>query len=91
MRKGDDLITFIVPKVEKIRGLNLPDPHGPAQACSGKALPLPFTFFSNSVQDLVNAACTRNVNLVVCGFNSRVENKVRHKKLCQPTRHDVGY
>ena len=42
MRKGDDLTTFIVPKVEKIRSLNLRDPQGPAQACSGKALPLPF-------------------------------------------------
>ena len=38
MRKGDDLIAFIVPKVEKIRGLNLPDPHGLAQACSGTDL-----------------------------------------------------
>jgi hypothetical protein len=32
---GEDLATFIVPKVEKIRSLNLPDPQGPAQACSG--------------------------------------------------------
>jgi hypothetical protein len=37
---GDDLTTFIVPKVEKLRSLNLPDPQGPAQACSGKTLPL---------------------------------------------------
>jgi hypothetical protein len=29
-----------VPNVKKIRGLNLPDPHGPVQACSGTALPL---------------------------------------------------
>ena len=28
-----------MPKVEKIRSLNLPDPQGPVQACSGKALP----------------------------------------------------
>jgi hypothetical protein len=28
VRKGDDLTTFIVPKVEKIRSLNLPDPLG---------------------------------------------------------------
>jgi hypothetical protein len=27
-----------VPNVKKIRGLNLPDPHGPVQACSGKFL-----------------------------------------------------
>jgi hypothetical protein len=26
---------LLVPKVKKIRGLNLPDPHGPVQACSG--------------------------------------------------------
>jgi hypothetical protein len=39
MRKGDDLTTFIVPKVEKIRSLNLPDPQGPTQACSGKNVP----------------------------------------------------
>ena len=38
---GDDLITFVVPKVEKIRSPNLPNPQGPAQACSGKTLPLP--------------------------------------------------
>jgi hypothetical protein len=38
VREGDDLTTFIVPKVEKIRRLNLPDPQGPAQACSGKIL-----------------------------------------------------
>ena len=41
MRKGDDPTTFIVPKVEKIRSLNLPDPQGPAQACSRKTLALP--------------------------------------------------
>ena len=29
MRKGDDLITFIVPKVKKIRSLNLPEALGP--------------------------------------------------------------
>jgi hypothetical protein len=40
VRKGDDLTTFIVPKVEKIRRLDLPDPQGPVQACSGKTLPL---------------------------------------------------
>jgi hypothetical protein len=39
VRKGDDISTFIVPKVENIRSLNLPDPQGPAQACSGKTLP----------------------------------------------------
>ena len=41
MRKGNDLTTVIVPKVEKIRSFNLPDPQGPAQACSGKTLLLP--------------------------------------------------
>ena len=35
MRKADDLH---VPNVKKIRGLNLPDPQGPVQACSGTAL-----------------------------------------------------
>ena len=38
MRKGDDLTIFTVPKVEKIQSLNLPDPQGPARACSGKTL-----------------------------------------------------
>jgi hypothetical protein len=37
--------TFIVPKVEKIRSLNLPDLQGPAQACSGKPLPLPLLWY----------------------------------------------
>ena len=36
--KGDDITTFIVPNVEKIRSLNLLYPQGPAQACSGKTL-----------------------------------------------------
>jgi hypothetical protein len=38
-RKGDDLTTFIVPKVEKIRTLNLREPQEPSQAFSGIALP----------------------------------------------------
>jgi hypothetical protein len=38
--RGDDLTTFIVPKVMKIQSLNLPDPQGPVQACSGTTLPL---------------------------------------------------
>jgi hypothetical protein len=38
---NDDLITFVVPKVEKIRSPSLPDPQGPAQVRSGKTLPLP--------------------------------------------------
>jgi hypothetical protein len=29
---------LLVPNVKKIRGLNIPDPHGPVQACSGTAL-----------------------------------------------------
>jgi hypothetical protein len=41
VRKGDDLTTFIVPKVEKIL-----EPQEPRQACSGK--PLPFTEAVNS-------------------------------------------
>ena len=38
MRKGDDLTTFIVPKVEKIRGLNLPEPLGPPRPVAGQLL-----------------------------------------------------
>jgi hypothetical protein len=38
--KADDLTTLIVPNLKKILNLNLPDPHGPMQACSGIALPL---------------------------------------------------
>jgi hypothetical protein len=34
---------LLVPNVKKIRGLNLPDPHVPVQACSGTALLLLFT------------------------------------------------
>jgi hypothetical protein len=39
VRKGDDLTTLIVLKVEKIRSPNLPDLQGHAQACSGNTLP----------------------------------------------------
>ena len=35
MSKGDDLTTVIVPKADKIRSLNLPDPQGPAQPVAG--------------------------------------------------------
>ena len=42
MPKGDDLTTFIVPEVMKIRSLNLPDPQVPVQACSRNTLPSPF-------------------------------------------------
>jgi hypothetical protein len=31
---------LLVQNVKKIRGLNLPDPHVPVQACSGAPLPL---------------------------------------------------
>ena len=35
MRKGDDLTTFIVPKVKNIRSLNLPEPLGPPRPVAG--------------------------------------------------------
>jgi hypothetical protein len=47
VRKGDGLTTFMVPKVEKIRSLNLAGPQGPAQACSGKRLFLQLCTFWN--------------------------------------------
>jgi hypothetical protein len=53
VRKGDDLTTFIVPKVEKIRSLNLPDHQGPAQASSGKTLPL-YVSFGEVIMSLKN-------------------------------------
>jgi hypothetical protein len=34
--KGDDLTTFTVPKVEKIRSLNLPEPQGRLRPVAGK-------------------------------------------------------
>jgi hypothetical protein len=36
VRKGDDLTTFIVPKVEKIRSLNLRIPKGLLRPGAGK-------------------------------------------------------
>ena len=36
MRKGDDLTTFVVPKVEKIRSLNLRIPRGLLRPVAGK-------------------------------------------------------
>jgi hypothetical protein len=35
VRKGDDLTTFIVPKVKKIRSLNLPETLGPPRPGAG--------------------------------------------------------
>ena len=35
MRKGDDLTTFTVLKVKKIRNLNLPEPLGPPRPVAG--------------------------------------------------------
>jgi hypothetical protein len=43
VRKGDDLTTFIVPKVKKIRSLNLPEPHGPPQPVARQLYLLPYT------------------------------------------------
>jgi hypothetical protein len=52
VRKGDDLTTFIVPNVEKIRE--------PSQACSG--VPLPFTSSSTEVKStLLKALKARRV------------------------------
>ena len=39
MRKGEDLNTFIVPKVKKIWNLNLPEPLGPPRPVAGTPLP----------------------------------------------------
>jgi hypothetical protein len=33
-----NLYNLCVSNIKKFRGLNLPDPHGPVQACSGTAL-----------------------------------------------------
>ena len=60
MRKGDDLTTFIAPKVEKIRNLILPDPQGPAQACSGNSLP--FTL------PVMNTSFSHTLLIVKCFF-----------------------
>jgi hypothetical protein len=35
VRKGDDLTAFIVPKIKKIRSLNLPEPLGPPRPVAG--------------------------------------------------------
>jgi hypothetical protein len=59
VRKGDDLTTFIVPKVEKIRSLNLPDPQGPAQASSGRTLPVPYFGMSAELRIEVLLDATR--------------------------------
>ena len=69
MRKGDDLTTFIVPKVEKIRSLNLPDPQGPVQACSGKALPL--SSFQSLIDTLFSGVCLFSSLLVELSDNTR--------------------
>jgi hypothetical protein len=47
VRRSDDLTTFIVPKVEKIRSLDLPDLQGPFRACS-RAKPLPYLINNNN-------------------------------------------
>jgi hypothetical protein len=38
VRKGDDLTTFIVPKVKKIQSLNLPELLGPPRPVEGHHL-----------------------------------------------------
>jgi hypothetical protein len=68
VRKGDDLTTFIVPKVEKIRSLNLPDPQGLAQTCNGKTLPLPFSpDNSPAPQKLLWLFTTAHENVIMKG------------------------
>jgi hypothetical protein len=44
---------LLAPNVKKIRGLNLPDPHGPVQACSGSAL----LYFTLSQQPNAGQEC----------------------------------
>jgi hypothetical protein len=56
VHNGDDLTTFIVPNVEKIRSLDLPDPQRPVQARSAKTLPLPFL-------DLYPVTCKKCVDV----------------------------
>ena len=53
MRKGDNLTTFIVPKVKKIRSLNLPEPLGPPRPVEGHVY-LYLTGSVNKIQKAVN-------------------------------------
>jgi hypothetical protein len=78
VRMGDDLTTFIMPKVEKIRGLNLPDPQGPSQACIGKTLPFTFIVMFGSVVMKMKKHC---FNMSVHTAHS-VAYEVMHNTLC---------
>jgi hypothetical protein len=42
VRRADNLTTFMCRLSRHSGSLNLLEPQGPFQACSGKALPLPF-------------------------------------------------
>ena len=57
MRKGDDLTIFIASKVKKIRSLNLPDPQGLSQACSGQTLPLPLPSDLEEIKKNIQPCC----------------------------------
>jgi hypothetical protein len=52
---------LLVPNIKKIRSLNVPDPHGPVEACSGTAL-LFLLLFCNSVE-FGPTHCQRNMDL----------------------------
>jgi hypothetical protein len=53
-----------VPNVKKIRGLNLPDSYGPAQACSGRALPFNMQTETQGIISVV-VLYLRNMSLCV--------------------------
>ena len=59
MRKDDDLTTFIVPKVEKIRSFILPDPQGPLLPVEGKLK----NYVENFAKKVVKCILNRLVNV----------------------------
>jgi hypothetical protein len=90
--EGDDLTTFIVPKVEKFRSLNLPNPHGRSEARSGKALPFfTYTYYIyyiilfNKKREIEEVVSSKNSNFSICRglhsviakFNLRVDSRPR--------------
>jgi hypothetical protein len=84
VRKGEDLTTFIVPKVMKNpQALNLPDPQGPVQASSGKTLPLPLPVTQDAgwPSQLVRTSGEEKTNLAYLPeFEPRISQTVKEGK-----------
>ena len=81
MLKGDDLTTFIVPKVEKIRSLNLLIPKGLLRPVAGKL----YLFMYLCIVYLMTLSAARNIGRRMAEWlmNVELESSDRRQSQCR--------